>query len=222
MSSIISRARATVGVDEKLNDLVTLQMVGQLEPVARKVPPAKIVIISRKPASQRMEIRVDDIVETTFLNGEEGCLVRSNSSNEAAQMRYLTQPEIERVAYNTRQLFSFFSPDFKHGERVTYEGLEMRRGVRCHKLLYTYPDGMSTTRYFCTETDVLISTVTDNGIESVAVATSTVQGIIFPKVIEYYNDGKKMHVISLSKIIVNNPLPEGIFDFPKMEQNDGS
>ena len=86
---VINRARATVGLDETLDGLITLQITGKLEPAGSKVPPATLLIIARKPCSQRMEIRVDDIVETHILNNDEGCLIRSNLEAGASQMRKL-------------------------------------------------------------------------------------------------------------------------------------
>ena len=222
VSSIISRARASIAPELKLQDLVTLQMVGALVHDTRRVPPAKIVIIASKPTSQRMEVRIEDLVETTFFNAGEGCLVRSTAAKEKSQMRWLSVPELERVGYNTRQLFSYYRPDVKNGEHISYQGVESRHGVNCHKLHYAYPDGLTTIRYFSTQTAALVSTIIDSGIESVTVESSRVQGILFPRRIDYYDAGKKTHSITFSKIIVNNSLPEGIFDFPIIKKNDGS
>ncbi len=50
-----------------------------------------------------MEIRVDDIVETTILNGDRGCIIRSNLNADASRMRDLVGMELERVLYSTPQ-----------------------------------------------------------------------------------------------------------------------
>jgi hypothetical protein len=218
VSDIVNRARATVGTESALDGMITLQMTGGLEPADSKMPAATLLIVARKPCSQRLEIKIDDIVETTILNGENGCLIRSNLHAGASQMRQLTAPEFARVAFSTRQFFSFYRPDFKNGERITYEGVEQRHGVRSHKLLYTYPDGISTVRYFSVNEDALVSTITDNGVESVSVGVQNVGGIRFPERIEYYENGEEIHTIVLTKIIVNKPLMEGIFDLPKAEE----
>ena len=210
---IVHRARATVGAESALNGLVTLQMSGGIEPADAKLPS---LIISRKPCSQRLEVKVDDLVETTILQGESGCIIRSNLSDDAkrSQMRTMTDEELKRVAFSTRQFFSFYGADFKSGERIGYEGIEQRRGVRCHKLRYHYPDGISTTRYFAVNDDTLVSTVTDLGVESVEVGEQIVGGIKFPEKVEYYEGNEMLHTIVLTKIDVNKPLQPGIFTIP--------
>jgi len=216
VSAIVERARATAGTETTLNDLVTLQISGWIEPAESKMPSATILIISRKPCSQRLVVTVDDLVETTILQGDSGCIIRSNLSDEEkrAQIRTMTDEELKRVAFSTRQLFSFYGADFKRGERIKYEGIEQRRGVRCHKLLYSYPDGISTTRYFAINNDMLVSTITDKGVESVEVGEQIVAGIKFPKRVEYYQGQKMLHTVVVHDIKVNKPLKRGIFTIP--------
>ena len=141
-ADVINRARATLGSDKNLNNVVTLKMLGSLDPADPKVPAATVLIIARKPDSQRLEIRVGDLVETTILNGRKACIIRSNLNAEGSQMRELTQAEMERVLYSTRQLFKFYRPDFKNGEKVSHEGMVTHREQRAHKVRYTYPDGL--------------------------------------------------------------------------------
>ncbi|MEN8661385.1 MAG: hypothetical protein ACN4GF_02610 [Lentimonas sp.] len=218
VKDVINRARATIGTEGTLDGLVTLQITGRLEPNSANVPEATLVIIARKPSSQRMEIRIDDIVETHILNGDVACIIRSNLEAGASQMRKLTPPEHARVVFSTRQFFSFYRPDFKNGEMVTYEGVEQRRGIRCHKLSYVYPDGLSTTRFFSLNDDKLVSTITENKLESVGVGVQNIGGIRFPEAIEYYEDGAKLHTVYLSPIKTNKPLQEGVFDIPKAQK----
>ncbi|MGJ8651713.1 MAG: hypothetical protein ACSHX8_00435 [Opitutaceae bacterium] len=215
VTDVINRARATTGTDDALDNMVTLQITGHLEPANAKVPAATVVIIARKPSSQRMEIRIDDIVETHILDGDRGCLIRSNLSDGTSQMRKQKPEELKRVIHSTRQFFSFYRPDFKNGEQVSYDGISQRLGIRCHKLIYAYPDGLTTTRFFSVNDDKLVSTVTENKLESVGVGAQRIGGIRFPEAIEYYESGKKLHTVHLSSILVNKPLKEGIFDIPK-------
>jgi len=217
-ADLINRARATVGTEKALNGIVTLKMVCSLEPVDPKVPAATVLIIARKPHSQRLEIRVDDMVETTILSCRNACLIRSNLEEDASQMRELTGPELERVRYSTRQFFNFYRPDFKNGERVSHEGIVNHRGVRSHKVKYSYPEGLETTRYFSVKDDTLVATVTDNGVESVNRGSQVVKGIKYPESIDYYEDGRKLHTIKLNEVQVNEPLEAGIFEIPKTSE----
>jgi len=214
-NEVIDRARATIGADAVLDGFVTLQLVGSLEPVDPEMPSATLLIFARKPLSQRLEIKVDDIVETTILNGDNGCIIRSNLNADASQMRDLIGPELERVKYSTRQLFNFYRPDFKNGEKVSFSGTENYRDQRCYKLVYEYPSGLKTVRYFSVADDTLVSTVTENGVESIGVGSQTVGGIKFPKEIEYYEGDRKLHTIVLHQVEVNKPLTAGIFEIPE-------
>lgn len=215
--TVIERARATVGSNEALDRVVTLRLVGGLKPIGSEKPSATLLIIARKPCSQRMELKVDDIVETTILHGKQGCIIRSNLSGGPSKMRDMIGPELERVRYSTRQFFNFYKPDFKNGETVTLEGIETRFGQRAYKLKYAYPDGLETIRYFSVEDDSIVSTVTQNGVESVGVGTQVVEGVKFPESIEYYEGERKLHTIVLDEILVNKPLEAGIFDIPEGE-----
>jgi hypothetical protein len=157
---------------------------------------------------------MDDMVETTILNCRKACIIRSNLGAEASQMRELTEPERERVLYSTRQLFNFYQPNFKSGEKVTYEGMVTHREKRTHKISYKYPEGLETVRYFSVEDDTLVASVADNGVESVNRGSLMVQGIKFPESIDYYEEGRKLHTIKLREVSVNKPLAAGIFDVP--------
>lgn len=214
-NEVIDRARATVGTEAALDGLVTLQLVGSLEPTDPEMPSATLLIIGRKPASQRLEIKVDDIVETTLLNGNKGCIIRSNLNAGASQMRDLVGPERERVLYSTRQFFNFYRPDFKNGEKVRLEGIENHRGQRAYKLVYQYPEGLQTIRYFSVEDDTLVATITENGVESIGIGSQSAEGIKFPKEIEYYEGERKLHTILLHEVKVNKPLTAGIFEIPE-------
>ncbi|PXA04706.1 hypothetical protein DDZ13_05920 [Coraliomargarita sinensis] len=217
-TDLINRARATLGTEKALNGVVTLKMVGSLEPVDPKVPAATVLIIARKPQSQRLEIRVDDMVETTILNCRKSCIIRSNLKEDASQMRELTGPELERVRHSTRQFFNFYRPDFKNGERVSYEGIVTHRDKRAHKVKYTYPEGLETIRYFSVEDDTLVATITENDVESVNRGAQVVKGIKYPESIDYYEDGRKLHTIKWSEVEVNEPLAAGVFKVPQASE----
>lgn len=218
VEEVIRRARATVGLERDLDGLVTLKMLGRLVPADDKVPQATVLIIARKPSSQRLEIRVDDLVETTILNCRRACIIRSKLKEDASQMRELTGEEQQRVLYSTKQFFSFYRPDSKNGEKVTYEGIETHREFRSHKLKYIHPLGFETLRYFSVKDDTLVATISESGVESVNRGQQIVKGIKFPQSVDYYEKGKKLHTIELSEISVNEPLESGIFQIPKRQE----
>ena len=216
VQDIVQRARATVGDESALNGLQSLRMRGGLKPADPEAPTATLLIVAREPGSQRLELKRAGWVETTLLNGGQGCVIRTDLNDAArrSQMRGMTEAHRQRMTFSTRQLFNFYTADFKRGERITYAGIEARRGVSCHKLLYAYAQGRVTTRYFAVNDDTLVSTVTDDGVESVELGSQIVGGIKFPQQVEYYRDGNKLHTIVLTKIEVNPPLPPEIFKIP--------
>lgn len=217
IQAIIASARATVGTEAALDELVTLKVTGVIEPADPKLPGARILRIARKPCSQRLEVHIDNIIEITLLEeGQSGCIIRSNPNSPAehSELRRMTTEEIRRMAFNTRQLFSMYREDSKNGETVGYEGIEQRRGIQCHKLIYSYPNGVSTKRYFSVDGKQLVSTITDKGVESVETGSQVVKGIRFPERIEYYQEGKLLHTLVLKTIEVNKPLRVGIFTIP--------
>lgn len=220
IKTIIEDARATVGANAALDGLVTLRMSGIIEPADPKLPSAEILMIARKPCSQRLEVRIDNMIETTLLKGQSGCIIQSKlvDAEKRSQLRMMTAEEIKRMAFNTRELFNYYREDFANGESVRYEATEERRGVRCYKLVYSYPDGVSKTRYFSVDDKQLVSMVTDKGVESVEVGAQTVSGIRFPKQIEYYQAGQLLHTVVLNTVEVNKPLKVGVFTIPAVKQ----
>ena len=220
IKTIIESARATVGTEAALDGLVTLKMSGYIEPADSKLPGARILMIARKPCSQRLEVSVGTLVETTLLEGQSGCIIHSNTESTVkdSQFRRMTDEEIRRMAFNTRQLFNFYREDFRNSESVRHEGIEQRRGIQCHKLVYSYPDGISITRYFSVDSKKLVSTITDKGVESVEIGNRIVDGIRFPRRIDYYEEGKLLHTLVLKTIEVNKPLQVGVFNISSIRE----
>ncbi len=216
VEAIIKDARSTAGSEADLNSLVTLKMSGIIKPVKLDQPTARFLLIARKPCSQRLEVHIENMVETTLLQGDSGCFIRSNPSDadKHSQFRKMTAEEICRMTFNTRQLFNFYREDSGNGESVDYRGIEQWRGADCYKLVYSSSDGISATRYFSVARKELVSTITDKGVENVEVGRQVVNGIQFPKQIEYYEAGNLLHTLVLETIEVNKPLQAGIFNIP--------
>ena len=221
-SDVVKRARATVATEERLKDLVTMQVTGRIVSADSTMPEAIVHMVARKPLSQRLEVRVGEVVETTIINGKKSCMIRSNLSDDKShRMRTLSEPEHQQIAISTRQMFAYFRPHYRGGETMTYAGIEQRRGVRAHKLVYAYPDGgPSTTRFFAVNDDTLVSILTDQGVESVEVGSQFVDGIRFPEKIEYFQGKQKLHTFVLKKIKVNKPLREQTFEIPKRQRKE--
>lgn len=216
VEAIIDDARAIVGSETDLNRLVTLKISGRIEPAELKQLNTRYTLIAREPCSQRLEVRTGNTVEITLLKGSSGYFILSDlhDAHKRPQFRKMTTEEICRMAFNTRQLFNFYREDVENGESIHYAGIEQRCDIDCHKLVYTNSDGISTTRYFSVDRKVLVSTITDKGVENIEVGEQIIDGIRFPQKIEYYQDGKLLHTMVLEVIEVNKPLRAGIFNMP--------
>ena len=176
-----ARARALRGVESCLENLATLKISGRIIPATPDIE-AKVTLTVRRPLSQRLEVRIDDLVETTILNGMRSCMIRSNSSvKDSHQMRSLSSKEAVRFRLSTLNFFSFYRPDSAGGETLTYAGIVFHRGERCHQLVYTCPDGSRTIRFFAVSDCRLISERNCRGIETVEMGEQAVGGIRFPK-----------------------------------------
>ena len=216
---IVARARALRGVESCLENLVTLKISGRIIPATPDIPEAKVILTVRRPLSQRLEVRIDDLVETTILNGMRSCMIRSNSSvKDSHQMRSLSSREAVRFRLSTLNFFSFYRPDSAGGQILTYAGIVFHRGERCHQLVYTCPDGSRTIRFFAVSDCRLISERNCRGIETVGMGEQAVGGIRFPKKIESFEDGRLLHTFVLDKVLVNKPLRSGVFTVPVKSQ----
>ncbi|MGC6456644.1 MAG: hypothetical protein ACON46_09005 [Coraliomargaritaceae bacterium] len=212
---VVARARAAIGLESSLKNLVTLQITGRILPAAPDIPEAKVLLTARRPLSQRLEVRIDDLMETTILNGKRSCMIRSNSSVDGShQMRSLTAKEAERFRLSTLNFFNFYRPDSPGGETLTYGGIVLHRGVRCHRLVYTCPDGSFTTRFFAVSNGRFLSERNCRGIETVEMGEQSIGGIRFPQKIESFQDGRLLHTFIVEKVQVNKPLQAGIFTVP--------
>lgn len=215
VDSIIARARSFVGTETQLKQLVTVQVWGRVIPHDPKLPPAKLKMVARKPLSQRLELTVDDIVETTILNGKAGCVIRRNLDAKGHHMRPLSEPELRRIQATTRDLFSFYKPCIEVGEVVELVGEEMRAGELCYRLVYSSPKGLSAQRFFSVESGRLVSTIESNGVESIGLGEQVVDGLSFPERIEFFQDGLILHTVELERIMVNQPLKLRTFNMPR-------
>lgn len=212
---IVARARAQLGEESALEDLVTLQIIGRILPAAPDMPDAKVHLTARRPLSQRLEVKIDDIVETTIINGARSCMMRCNASvDDSHHMRPLSAKEAARLRFSTVNLFSFYRPDTRSGETLDYGGIVLHRGMRCHRLIYSCPDGSTSTRYFTVSNNRLISSLNCRGIETVESGEQSVGGIRFPRKIDSFQDGRLLHTFLLEQILVNKPLRAGVFTVP--------
>jgi hypothetical protein len=216
--NIIKRARLVIGTEPALKDVVTLSIEGRIYPHNSKQIPARVVLTARKPCSQRLEVHMDEIVETTLLHGGEAVLIRTHKKEGISRMRTLSETERRCIEQSTRRLFNFYQPDKKNGERATYEGIARHRGEVCDVITYTCPAKIKTLRYFSRKEAKLVATIREVSGEQVEIVEEGdlyVDGVRFPQAQLYFQGRQPLHRMEVSKVTVNEALEDGIFAFPK-------
>jgi hypothetical protein len=219
--SIIERARKVMGPESALGNIVTLRIEGQVKPSDPKLMPAKVILTARKPCSQRLEIYVDDILETTILHGGEAVLIRSHEKEGLSQMRVLSDSERQCLEQSTRNMFNFYSPDLKNGELARYDGISRYRGKMCDLITYTCPGKTKILRYFSRKEAKLVATIREVSGEQVEIVEEGdlfVDGVRFPRAQLYFQDRRPLHRMEVDKVLVNSVLKEGIFDIPEQKK----
>lgn len=220
--SVIERARETVGSESALGNIVTLRIEGMVQPNDSRLMPAKIILTARKPASQRLEIYVDDIVETTILHGGEAIMIRSHIKEKGiGSMRRLSETERKCMEQSTRNMFNFYSPDFKKGELASYAGIARHRGEICDVVTYTGPGNTKTLRYFSRKEARLVATIREvsgEQIEIVEEGELYVDGVRFPQAQLYFQGRQPLHRMEVTKVSINEALEDGIFTIPEIKK----
>lgn len=218
---VIERARENLGLDAKLRSVVTLKIKGRIEPADPKLMPAEVMLVARKPSSQRLEVLIDDILETTLLHGDKGVLIRSSPSDGLSSIRPLSASEFDSIRQSTHHLFCFYEPDLQNFEHVRHLGTTIWREIFCDVLVYNAPIGRKTVRYFSRKDARLVATIREQAgekIEIVEEGNLTVDGVRFPKTQFYYKDGKLLHRFFVTEVEVNNALEAGVFDIPEKKK----
>ena len=215
---VIERARAAISAESTLENIVTLIIEGEIEPIEDGLMSAQVRLIARKPCSQRLEVRMDDLLETTLLHGDNGSLIRTHITEGISRMRELTDAERSTIRHSTQNLFNFFRPALRDKEVVTYKGRVKRHNTLCDILVYNCEDGSSTVRYFSKENGDLISTIRKTpttSLEIVEEGEFYAEGVKFPARQFYYQDGKPLHRFEIKTIQINKALASGTFRMPE-------
>lgn len=220
LDQILQQARAAIGKEADLDRLSSLQLVGRLTPFGSDKPSARLVVIAQKPCYHRFELRYEHVVETTLCDGQRACILRAKLPDGRPQMRWLDASQVEAINQSVHHLFHFYKPKVQSGENILYAGTTQRHQQNCHRIVYRYPDGKQTIRYFNCVSGRLVSVVDWNGREAEVLTWSQVQGVHYPKRVVFSKQGKALHTIDYMQIVANNHLDTGLFAMPKIDKNN--
>ena len=176
-------------------------------------------MIAQKPCYHRFELRYEHVVETTLYDGQRACILRAKLPDGRPQMRWLDAAQVGVIHQSVHHLFHFYQANVQQGENIRYAGTTQRHQQNCHRIVYRYPDGKQTIRYFNCVSGRLVSVVDWNGREIEVLTWSQVQGVHYPKRVVFSKYGKVLHTIDYTQIVANNRLDERLFAMPEIAKN---
>ncbi|HVU37543.1 MAG TPA: hypothetical protein VHC95_04365 [Opitutales bacterium] len=216
---IIAQGRATIGPEAKLEAINGILMTGQILD-DKNTPTGTFVILAQKPARQHTELHEGN---QTMVQGSDGVMgwALGIDANGGKKLAVLKGTDEAQNNYETMEnLYFYRATERVNGSSVRYEGDVDYRGVKCHKVSFNYPNGISYVRYFDAATGQLRGTVLLPGEgEAVEEGTLVVDGVNFPALLKNYSkDGKLQQVLKFEKIVLNPAIdPKSKpFDLPDM------
>ena len=214
VEALIEMARARVGSEEKLNGIEALRYVGVIEDEVKRQE-GKLTMLLKKPLCQRLEIEMDGVHEVTAVNGYEGWIQRTRLEDGQSRVQPMNFVNVERMLNNTWENLNFFKIPKSRFGKSRYLGLTEHRGRQAHKMETLYSGGTQFIRFFDIETAELIATVTETDLEIVESGMIEVEGMKFPRKIESFKNGSKIHTIRFDSVEVNPDIEAEVFEYPR-------
>lgn len=221
--AIISKARAYIGNEAALNNVMSVHYTGTLvttDPAdPQKQARAEMDILFQKPEQQRITVTSEKSIEVTALDGYDAWQ-RVTSVADKTQWRQtlLGTEQIRRLRANTWENLSFFRGLERAGGRVEDQGTTTVEGVTCQKVAFIHAPQIIFFRYFDVATGRLVFTETESGGTIREQGEIIVDGIRFPKsiVTATKNQAGQLQTVTITfdKIEVNKPFPRSLFAVP--------
>ncbi len=212
--SVIRMARKRIGPEQKLKAVDTLKYTGRITDDLQDIE-GSVVMMLKKPMMQRLEIEMPGVSEVTAVNGYEGWIQVRQAETGESSVRVMDFRNVERMLVNTWENLHFFEEPKRRFGKTRFLGKVEHRGRDVYKMLTAYPSGSTFTRYFDTETGELVATETDRGLEVVEIGMIEVDGLRFPRKLEAYQNGRKVHTIEFERIEINPGFEDGLFEYPE-------
>ncbi|MGE9290613.1 MAG: hypothetical protein ACQKBT_06470 [Puniceicoccales bacterium] len=214
LEDVISKARAFVGPEEKLESIETLLYEGTLVP-ANGAQERRVTLLLRKPASQSLVITQGEGEISMVVNGMEGFMIQKNLTTGEVGYGPLPTDQVRRFKANAAENLYFFRFPASAQVRVKYLGEEVFRGQTVDAVRFIHPGGIRFFRYFDPETGELVATKTDTGTVNTEEGEVRIEGLRFADQVLSFEGDELAHTITFDKIEVNPELPEGAFAFPE-------
>ena len=215
---IIAKARDYLGGDTQLRAVETIQFQGTFT-THEGEGKGEILIYLKKPFKQRLDVirAHDGIVETTAINDIDGWGRRANEKDaDDWTIRILGMGELKRMRANTFDNLNFYSGIEQLGGSIINRGIVKKDGKNAYLLHFKYDKTIHYKRYFEVTTGKLLATVNDKGIEIKDIDEFIVDGIRFPREQIRIENGKMKDTLTFTKIVINAPLDDKIFELPSL------
>jgi outer membrane lipoprotein-sorting protein len=212
---LIAKAREHLGGEEKLKSIQSLRYEGTIE-FFETATKAKVVIALQKPAFQRMEVHLPEgtqIVAVDDLQGWEMLIDRSEDPPKEVA-RYLSAREFWRNHFSAVENLGFHHGYLVDRGRLEWKGEQVIDGRLVGTMEIRYDANNRFSRSFDVETGALVRSIGNDGTEVRERTWMEVEGIRFPRVSEYFRDGKRTSRLTFEKIEVNPRLDPALFRYP--------
>jgi hypothetical protein len=214
----VARARARLGSESALQGMTSIRFTGTIE--VDGANSRAIDIVFQKPIQQRITVTGPELVEVIGLDDYDGWSKRFNPKNPTQwQLTLLDAPQIKRLRAQAWDNLNFLRGIEKLRGSVQLGGDATVDGVACVKLVFTYYDNITLTRYYEKATARLIKTETETGVEIREEGEMFASGIRFPKKVSNREKGGKVITMTFEKIVLNETHPAGDFAVPAVSAN---
>ena len=212
---VIKKARMHIGTEEKLKAVRTLAFRGYiLDAEGRRL--TTVYMFLKKPDKHRVEYGDSKQIEVVATNGFEGFKLLTTKADNKTQVWLLKHNLVRKMVIDAREnLYFFQGHEGTRGAAVSYEGKAQIFGKQADVLKYSYIGGVYYMRYIDSATGVVIATDDENGLRNVEEDATLIDGVRLSKKLNgYTKDGKLFMTIVFESITVNEPLDDGLFEFP--------
>ena len=217
IDAIISKARSQLGSESALNGVTTLQYFGTIYNGEGKEI-GRMELKFKKPHLQRLDLIEPTRREVTSINEYEGFVQQFGEDDQSLGLVVLNANQIKQMQLNANENLNFFhGPKHQRGGKVELLESKPYEGVNAHMIRFSYGEQFYYDRVFAADSGELLVTVSgSNGFELKEKEKTTVSGIQFPQeVLTYSKTGELLRRVAFDKILVNEPINDEVFEFPK-------
>jgi hypothetical protein len=214
----ITKARARLGSESALQGMTSVRFIGKLDLDGANA--RTMDIIFQKPLQQRITLTSPEVIEVMALDDYDGWQKRTNPKNPTQwQLTLLDGPQIKRLRAQAWDNLNFFRGIEKLRGSARLAGDATVDGIECVKMVFTYYENITLTRYFEKATARLVKTETDSGVEIREEGEMIVDGVRFPRKVSNREKNGKVVTMTFEKIVLNEAHPASEFAVPALPAN---